>query len=507
MFRNSMKQNEPFIVQLRRKLFLPLLLLLSFLYFACETDTNDNTNVPDNNVDSIDLSTFGHSAYNKLRYLGDDEGTWFLVQEISSDEACIPTRGPDWWDGGEWINMHQHTWTDEDPRLSNMWGAFWEGITECNSLLDSLNSLTESDQVLAKTAELETLRAFYYYLVIDNYGDAPYLTSYENAPDLPMKESRENIFNNIVESLESNLPLLEDIDIKHKVNKYMAYALLSKLYLNAEVYTGASMWTEAEQYIDEVLNGPYMLDPNLQGPFLTNNDFCTENIFVIPYDEDTLHGFRIHMRSLFYEHDQTYDMEVMPWNGFCAMYDHFSTYSDDDLRKDIYFIYGPQYTSSGSDLIDDFTGSQVFINPEVPALYMNDSEYSAEEIRHSGARLGKYEIGAKTNLSNNFPLFRLSDFYLMKAEIALRNGGNADSWINEIRNRAGLPDMVGTDLESLLAERERELFCEGHRRQDLIRFGKFNDAWWEKAASGTDRNVFPIPKWATDANPNLLIDP
>jgi hypothetical protein len=138
--------------------------------------------------------------------------------------------------------------------------------------------------------------------------------------------------------------------------------------------------------------------------------------------------------------------------------------------------------------------------------------FTPAEIRCSGARVKKYEIkkGAKENLSNDFPLFRLSDFYLMKAEIEIRRGHDGDEWINPIRRRAGVPEFDGATLTDVLAERGRELFAEGHRRQDLIRFDQFTKVWWGKGdAQGGKANdpsvtTFPIPKWATDANPNLL---
>jgi len=91
----------------------------------------------------------------------------------------------------------------------------------------------------------------------------------------------------------------------------------------------------------------------------------------------------------------------------------------------------------------------------------------------------------------------------MKAESMKRQGKNGDAFVNQVRRRAGVTDFTGTTLTMLLEERGREMFCEGHRRQDLIRFGKFNDAWWEKPASSPSRNIFPIPQWAIDANPNL----
>lgn len=134
-----------------------------------------------------------------------------------------------------------------------------------------------------------------------------------------------------------------------------------------------------------------------------------------------------------------------------------------------------------------------------------DASYTYKEIRMSGARVIKYQVekGALENLNNDFPIFRYADVLLMKAESVIRQNRNGDSYVNEVRRRAGVSDWNNTTLEMLLAERGREMFCEGHRRQDLIRFNKFNDAWWEKKASTPDRKVFPIPQWAIDANPNL----
>ena len=211
------------------------------------------------------------------------------------------------------------------------------------------------------------------------------------------------------------------------------------------------------------------------------------------------------MRTLHYNHNLTFDMTVGPWNGFCATEGHFNSYDDNDLRKEG-FLYGPQYTSSGGSLMDNTAGSQVILNPFIPALSM-DATYTPQEIRMSGARVAKFEIemGASDNLSNDFPLFRYADILLMKAEAMMRLGGSGDKLINDIRTRAGLDNISGATLEDLLAERGREMFWEGHRRQDLIRFGEFTKSWWEKAPSGPERETFPIPQWAIDSNPNLAM--
>ncbi|MFW5656949.1 MAG: RagB/SusD family nutrient uptake outer membrane protein [Bacteroidota bacterium] len=473
-------------------------------------------NIPEDKYpeNEAQVASLNVDAYARMRPLADDEGWWFWAQEITSDELVFPTRGADWDDGGKWRVMHQHTWSNDVEGINSMWDVFYRGITRSNQILDMMRQLPPSDEIDAKIKETETVRSFYYYLLLDNYGAAPYLTTAIGVPDQPFKTSRAAMFDSITSTLEANLPALKAIDNKYLATRYMAFATLAKLYLNAEVYTGTPQWEKANQYIDSVLAGPYTLDFTVDGSFVTENQNAPEIIFSIPYDEDDFQGFRIHMRSLHYQHNLTYDMPVGPWNGCAVTYDHFLTYEESDLRKEAYFIYGPQYDSKGAPIIESVLEEPLVINPEIPAIRM-DASYSEAQIRTSGARIGKYEIamGAKENLSNDFPLFRLSDFYLMKAEVEVRLGRNGDEWVNAIRERAGVDPWTDATLEMILEERGRELFAEGHRRQDLIRFGKFTNSWWAKGDSqggvAGDKSVlvFPIPKWATDANPNLLEDP
>ena len=454
-------------------------------------------------------------CYTKLKPFADDGGWWFLAQEISSDELCGPTRGADWDDGGKWRNMYKHTWSNDDEGVNRMWDTFWTGILTCNQTIDLMRSLPQNPALLAKMKEVEVLRSFYYYLVIDNYGDAPYLTTANNAPASPFKIKRAALYDSLISTIKTALPSLKVMDKKSMVTKYTAYALLAKLYLNAEVYTGTPHWQEAEDYCDSLVlpgKSPYSLESDFLAPFITENGNSREIIFSIPYDEDNFQGFRLHMRTLHYQHNLKYDMTVGPWNGFAVVPTFFDTYETTDLRRAGYFIFGMQYSSSangGGQIMDGLTHKALDIDPHLPALDMQEANFTQTQIRTTGARIGKYEIklGAKENLSNDLPLFRITDFYLMKAECMIRLGGNGDEWVNPIRTRAGVAAWSGTTLEQLLAERGRELYCEGHRRQDLIRYGKYGFEWWEKLAHGNDRNTFPIPKWATDANPNLLITP
>lgn len=458
---------------------------------------------PENDAQIANLSVEG---YTQLKNYIDDNGWWYLTQEISSDEFCGPTRGSDWYDGGKWVNMHRHEWSNDDEGVNRMWGVFWESITSCNQIIDRLKELPQNEALRKKTSEVEALRSFYYYLLIDNYGDVPYLTSAKGAPDFPTKIPREAVFDSLVKTLTLAIPELKPLNNKYMFTRYAGFALLAKLYLNAEVYTGTPQWELAGQYIDSVLAGPFSMVNDIYSPFATANENNAEIIFSIPFDEDNFQGFRIHMRTLHYQHNLKYNMPVGPWNGLAIVPTHFDRYEDGDERKEGWNIYGEQFDVNGNIIRDGETNQPLIIDPYLPALNMQVPEFTPAQIRMTGARLGKFEIamGAKENLSNDFPLFRITDFYLMKAETEIRLGRSGDEWINPIRQRAGVSTWSGATLNELLDERARELYMEGHRRQDQIRFGTFGNAWWEKEASGPERETFPIPKWATDANPNLL---
>ena len=443
-------------------------------------------------------------TYKELADLIDDAGWWFLAQEVTSDELVFPVRLTDWEDGGKWRVLYQHDWNNNVDAVNSMWAHMYDGVFEANKAIDELLPFATVEAAKINIAKLKTLRAFYYYLLIDNYGNVPYVTSFYTAESQPKKTPRETIYNNLIADLKESVPYLAVSTKKYAVSKGLAYSILAKLYLNAEIYTGKPQWNLAENYCDSIIQlGVYNLESKPLLPFIAKNENSIENIFTIPFDSKSLKGFRLHMRTLHYLSNQTYDMLVGPWNGCAVTEQHYNTFTDDDLRKKG-FIVGQQYTSGGQILVDLTAGSNLIIKPRIPALVM-DASYKLDEIRMSGARVGKYEIepGIDENLNNDFPLFRYADILLMKAEARIRQGLNGDQFVNMVRVRSGVSSWSGTTLTMILAERGREMFCEGHRRQDLIRFKKFNDPWWEKKASSTDQSTFPIPQWAIDANPNL----
>jgi hypothetical protein len=439
-----------------------------------------------------------------------DWGGWWFANEIPGDGTVGPTRASDWDDGGKWRVLHQHTWDNNTEAINSMWSRFYNGVIEANKFIEEMQSLGDAQPIKVAIAKAKVLRAYYYYLLIDNYKDVPFLTKYLDAPLNPSRNFRQEIFARITADIETEAPIIPQSNTKTGVTKGFAYSLLARLYLNAQVYTGTPQWAKVVQYADSVINlGQYSLEEDPLKPFVTNNSNSPELIFVIPYDEDKYTGFNLHMRTLHYNSNLTFNMTAGPWNGFAVMYDHYNTYADNDKRKQGYFLVGQQYTADGQPIKDQGAGgANLIFDPFIPALNM-DATFTPVQIRMSGARVKKFEIkmGAKENLSNDFPLFRYADVLMMKGEALVRQGQNGDAFINPIRQRAGLAPLTNATLDDFLAERGREFFWEAHRRGDLIRFGKFNQAWWEKSVSSPDRNTFPIPQWAIDANPKLAEPP
>ncbi|MDA3891431.1 MAG: RagB/SusD family nutrient uptake outer membrane protein [Salinivirgaceae bacterium] len=472
------------------------------------------------------------SSYNALANLFDDAGYWFLTQEISSDELVGPTRAADWSDGGRWVQLQYHTWAPNHDAVEAMWRTIWTGIGECNQIIDKLGA-NESEVALKTKAEVEAIRSLYYFWLFDNYGDVPYLTTYYDAPDQPYRIKSASVFDSLTTKLEHVWPMLNSIEspvYKSYASKEMALTLLAKLYLNGAVYTGSEnseYYAKTIEYCDELLSYDYMgLEDNVMDLFkVASSEASEEMIFMVPFNEATKTGFRLHMRSLGYIGDEIFNMSSEPWNGFCTIPTFFDKYDDDDVRKQGYLLYGPQFDYMGAPIMDG--DMQANHDPYIRIPEMSTANMAIEgienfEMTYSGARVQKYEIyaGAVNDLTVNFPVFRLADVVFMKAEAELRLNGNVSSetmvLVNQIWARANqIAPAGGLTLDNILDERGKELFCEGHRRTDMIRFGTFDKPFWGMGQTDMTgvpepnaiQNTFPIPASALTSNPNLGLDP
>jgi starch-binding outer membrane protein, SusD/RagB family len=533
-----------------------VLMLSVFLVFACtdldETEllydqvTNDNFYTTDQEY----LSAVG-AAYSNLYGSFGSADNIMPLQEVTTDEMVVPTRGPDWGDGGHWVRLQTHTYNAQDPRPASSWDKLYSGVNNCNRLLAILEPVgTEQSQ--AYITELKALRAIYYLWLLDLFGNVPLSIDFKDVTP-PANNTREEVYDFVEAELLENGPLLPktgpaDEATYGRVNYYTAYAALAKLYLNAEVYKGTAEWDKAIAACDEIINsGKYSLMPNYRDNFVKNNKGSTESIWVIPYDEINARGHTLPHITLHMESQKTYSMSAQPWNGFASIQEFYQSYIDPaqnpgpqgevvgtapdgayttgTLDKRLSnFIVGPQYLADGvTPLLDngfdatDPNGAPLVFTPHINMLQPN-------AWRQSGARIGKWEIYSGNNgqLSNDYQIFRYADILLIKAEAIARNENDWNNSVtlaivNQIRTtHGGVDEFASLDEDKFLAERGREMFAESQRRTDLIRFGRYNDEWRFHAQDPDDDlgpnginhlNVFPIPASQLNANPNLSQNP
>lgn len=452
------------------------------------------------------------------------DGGHFPLQELSTDEVVAPSRNGYEDQNGAWVRLHRHTWTSSDVWIQYEWNNLFQAIGYSNFFLENIEQVdTESmDLPISKEqmiSEIKMVRALHYYWALSTFGNVPIVETVGETS--PPTQSREEVFAFVENEILENIPNLSEkgdpLWYGH-FTKGAAYALLAKLYLNAEVFTGTPRWQDAINATDEVLALNYSLDPHWSTPFLVNNENSDENIFVIPFDSNSATGFNFAEQNL---HEEIlfakYDVEYYGWHKYSSQESFFNLFSENDARIE-QWVVGPQTfinDQGEEEVIWSWYGHPMVITPEITALQSDDTGWD------EGAMSIKYEVevGGLNNMSNDMVIFRLADIMLMKAEALMRlNGGTATpeavDLVNQVRARnfeVGDPDATYTvatlTLDELIDERGRELAYEMHRREDLIRFGDFNDAWWEKPASEEYRQLFPIPAQALTANPNLEQNP
>jgi hypothetical protein len=467
---------------------------------------------------------------------------YWRMQELSTDEAIIPARDGNFDDGGQYRQLHYHTWTYDHPNVTGIWQWGFGGINNCNRLINlTISSKVDTTVKAASIAEVKAMRALYYFFMMDTYGNIPLITDFPVAT-LPATQPRATIYKFIESELLSIIPQLPAKSNNAATNalqygrptKGMAFALLAKLYMNAEVYTGVSHYPEAVAMADSVqANINYSLDAKFRDIFLPNNGpQINETIFAIPYDQQ-IPGNQFTRFGFYYYLVNAYGFNVglsIAMSTTPEFYNRFNIPGDARTRT---WLTGPQFFPDGN---GGFTNQpiyypsstdQVVITPNlvlVPPKPMDVGNTTASQA--SGVRSIKYYPDPATTQAtrlngNDVPVFRLSDVLLMKAEAILRgaaattvNGAlqTPDYLVNLLRTRAGAATASGVTLDTLLDERARELSWEGWRRNDLIRFGKFEVEYVlpnDVLSMNKDirRRIFPIPITEIKLNGNLVQNP
>lgn len=474
-------------------------------------------------------------AYSSFGGLGNHSNLWSNV-ELSSDELVVTTKGGDWYDGGWLIHLHQHEFSPGDANFNNAWQFMYGGINTCNRLIFQFEELgtPEADAFIA---ELRAIRALWYYWLLDSFGNVPLVVSFVSEGGPPSNSTRQQIFTFVeteLNAVKDILPIAKDASTYGRMTKWVVLAIQTKLYLNAEVYTGTAQWQKAIAAAEELVNdGPFSLEGQYSSNFAITNQRSNENIFVYPYDKVFAGGFNWPAMTLHYASQGVYGFTFQPWNGYAALEEFYNSYINADVNPGPQgpvwrglalspeegtqderlsnFVVGPQFNRDGTRATDpgfdatDPDGAPLTFTPANNEIFPNG-------WRQGGARIGKYEyeIGGTANMSNDFVVFRLADIILSLAEAKWHlapDDAEALALVNQIRERAGVDAYTALTADNILAERGREMFAEMTRRQDLIRFNKFDDPWWEKGMSGPEAELFPIPQQQLDANENLTQNP
>ncbi|MDK2770752.1 MAG: RagB/SusD family nutrient uptake outer membrane protein [Flavobacterium sp.] len=457
---------------------------------------------------------------------GIDEGfssylrNYWNFQELTTDEAIIA------WNDATIKDFHWHTWTTSDGFVKATFYRLAYQITNCNEFLrqstdEKLDSRgisgTVRDEIKAYRAEARFLRALSYWHIIDLFGGASLTT--EDSPTqyyLPPYASRRELFDFVEQELTDMEADLKDPNTNEqfRVDKAAAWMLKAKLFLNAQVYIGEDRNSDAFTYVNKVINETsYSLHNNYRQLFMAdNNSNGAQNEFIFAVAFDGLHT-KTYGGTTYLTHAAVGGSMTASdfginggWAGLRTTSAFVNKFNgmDNDYRK--------QFYTNGQSLEINDVGS--FTDGYAISKWKNVDSFGNQGSDSSG-----------DFVDTDYPVFRLADAYLMYAECYLRNGGGdastAVGYINDLRERAygnssGNITSSDLNLDFILDERARELHWEGHRRTDLIRFGKFSGSsylwpWKGNVANGSPipsyRKLFPIPQDAIIVNPNLIQNP
>lgn len=524
-----------------------LLIAMMALMSSClDEDLKDQLYEEDiyNNANNIYINAVA-VLYNYIGGSADSEGLQgtcrgvYDYNTLTTDEAMIPIRGGDWYDGGLWENMYLHQWNANDLPLYNTWKYLYKVVVLANkslSVIDTYGHLLNEEQKNAYQAEVRAVRALFYYYIMDMYGRIPLVTSYNEKQDEVIQSERSEVFRFIVNELQEVVASLPD-EHSNRMGSYygritapVVHFLLAKLAINAEIYCDdnwtdgirpngkelffqvdgeqLNAWEACIRYCDKLAESGYVLEKDYSYNFAVHNENSSENIFTIPLDKNFYAAqFHYLFRSRHYNHGGA--LGGASENGTSATVSTVLAYGYGTDHVDTRFeknFYAGQVVVDGK-IVKLDSGEPLEYKPLELKLNLTGTPY----VKTAGARMAKYEVDRTSHSDgrqpdNDIVLFRYADVLLMKAEAKVRNGEDGSLELNQVRGRVGMPDRNAT-LENILEERLLELVWEGWRRQDLIRFDRFHQSYDQRKQLADEANgyttVFPIPQKCIDLNPRL----
>jgi starch-binding outer membrane protein, SusD/RagB family len=443
----------------------------------------------------------------------------FALLEHPSDEMQYP-RNYDWGDDRLWQRLHTHEWRGIDNDIVGAWDDLNRGQALANEVID------DSRATKRQIAEAQFLRAYNLYYLVDFFGQVIF-KDLSNPKSLPKILKRTEATNQIINDLISAIPDLEVATALNtdKATKESAKFLLTKVLLNKAVFmqnpqkpSSPFVFSPVDmdaviKNADEIINsGKYSFASNYFDNFHWENTIkSTELIFVIKNEAGKSLDDGSSVRA-FYLNSLNFNQTPSGWNGFATLADFYNSFEIQDKRRgdeiaDLTnlsglragFLIGQQYGPGGIALKSRYG---------VPLIFTPEIDFSSYPKEEGGIRVIKYlpDLNNLNSPGNDFVFFRYADVWLMKAEALFRKGNVNESliMINTLRNIRGATSLNALNEADILAERGRELYWEGWRRNDQIRFGTFLKPVQNRATiSPAYRVVFPIPQKVLDVTPNL----
>ncbi|MEO5892496.1 MAG: RagB/SusD family nutrient uptake outer membrane protein [Ferruginibacter sp.] len=443
---------------------------------------------------------------------------YWNLQELTTDEALCA------WNDVNLQSFHNLNWTSSNIFINALYARSLFQVTVCNEFIRESSDeklagkgfpAADLEDIKHYRAEARFLRAFQYWVLMDLFGNPPFVT--ENDPIgkyIPKQIQRKDLFNYV----EAELKEIDGSLVSPKQNEYgradqaAGWALLARLYLNAEVYTGTARYADAITYSSKVIGSNYTLLPHFKNLFMADNNVGnTENILSIAYDATNAQNYGGTTFLICSSHGTNVDDNKkygIPGGGWLG----------NRSTKSLPLAFGDY--SGNADKRAMFSSGTLEI---ASALNFNDGLSVTKFSNVNSDGTTPYSPNGVL-VNTDFPLFRLAEMYLVYIEATKRGGAGGTAaaalgYFNKLRQR-GYESTAGNvtsyTLDDVLNERQRELYWEGFRRTDLIRFGRFTSAtylWPWKAGvaqgAGADAHysIFPIPSPEIISNTNLAQNP
>ncbi len=457
---------------------------------------------------------------------------YFNLQESPTDEVFNT-----WQSGDNTRDITYMTWDAQDPWIEDTYQRICYTITVCNEFIRNaqdgdISGFSESDQEKIKTyrAEARFLRAMSYSHLLDLYRQAPMVTEEDNVGAyVPDVADAQTLFDYIESELTDCAEGMEEQPLYGHAPRAAAWALLAKLYLNAETWTGTAKYTEAIAACEKVFDtGLYSLEEDYASLFnADNNKRTNEIIFPLVVDATNVRTWGAttylvcgQVASSHDESDTAYDIEklygVTNGNGW-----------------GMFRITGAFWDLFGTDVVVDAAVDAGYTATDSRALFWITGQSKEVDVSNSEDQTAGYLVGKWKNLyddgtmasdtksygcSIDYPMIRLAEVYLTYAEACARANSKTDEGLekfNLVRRRAfgdENHDASALDLDEILDERGKELYWECSRRTDLVRYDKLTTSdyiWASKGGSQSGQavaskyNYYPIPANELTANPNF----